>query len=205
MLARMLLLALHVAMGAALVLLPPSGVRVKMVAGTYSSDDWSGDSWAEVEQDDEEDDSSRRWLKIAGCDVLPPPSASCAGVVHFVGGALVGSAPQQAYGAFLEGVSDSANVCIVATPCNGLDTGLDHWQAASEVMLRWCAAQSEIDTMLQTRQLPRLDALPVVGLGHSLGAKLLLLLGSDASMSEALGTRRCANALLCYNNYSAKK
>ena len=44
--------------------------------------------------------------------------------------------PRASYGAFLEGLSDGANVCIVATPCTGLETGLDHWQAASEVMLR---------------------------------------------------------------------
>ena len=46
--------------------------------------------------------------------------------------------------------------------------------------------------------------MPVIGCGHSLGAKLLVLLGSDASMADALGPR-CANALIAYNNYSAKK
>ena len=179
------------------------------VAGTYDSEDWwSGDSAAkqEEEDDDDENDSSRRWLRLANCDVLPPPPGRpCAAVIHFVGGALVGASPRQTYGSFLEGVSDSADVAIVATPCTGLETGLDHWQAASEVMLRWAAAMPEVNAMLEKRKYPKLDALPVLGLGHSLGAKLLLLLGSDASMAEALGRPRCANALLCFNNYSARK
>ena len=176
-----------------------------VAAGAYSSDEWSPSRARDEEETEDDGDSSTRWLRIAGCDVLPPPpGAACSGVVHFVGGALVGSAPQQAYGTFLEGISDDAKVCIVATPCTGLDTGLDHWQAASEVMLRWCAARSDVDKMLQARSLPALDALPVIGCGHSLGAKLLLLLGSDAGMADALGPR-CANALVCFNNYSARQ
>ena len=214
----MLSLGGHLAVGAAasaattLLLCPPPSARLRpelircaAAAGAYSSDDWDPASWSEEERAEGDGQTSERWLRIAGCDVLPPPpGAACAGVVHFVGGALVGSAPRQAYGAFLERVSDDANCCVVATPCTGLDTGLDHWQAASEVMLRWCAAGSEIDAMLEERSHPKLAAMPVIGCGHSLGAKLLLLLGSDAGMAEALGPR-CANALLCFNNYSAKR
>lgn len=182
-----------------------------MVAGTYSSDDWYGESWREKEKAEEDEQqgpsSSSRWLKLADCDVLPPPSGSlCAGIVHFVGGALVGTAPRQTYSAFLEEVSDAASVCIVCTPCTGL-TGLDHYQAATEVMLRWCAALPDVQAMLAARD-GGLDAtrLPVLGLGHSLGAKLLVLLGSDAKMAEALGPNpRCANALIAYNSYSAKR
>lgn len=125
-------------------------------------------------------------------------------MLHFVGGALVGSAPQQAYGPFLEGVSDAAGVCIVGTPCTGLETGLDHWQAASEVMLRWSAATTDLDAMLAAREQPPLAQLPVFGCGHSLGAKILLLLGSDARLAEAIGPRR-ANVLLSFNNFPARQ
>jgi hypothetical protein len=185
----------------------------RCVAGTYDSDDWRrwGSASSSDDAKDDKDDSfgARRWLRIAECDVLPPPSGErCAGIVHFVGGALVGAAPKQGYASFLEGVSDAANLCIVATPCTGL-TGLDHWAAASEVLLRWCAAQTEVRSALDERPAGNVgacasDQLPVLGLGHSLGAKLLVLLGSDGKMAEQLG-ERCANVLVSYNSFSAKR
>ena len=182
---------------------------ITMVAGTYSSDDWFGGSWREAQDaTDDEDDGPRassRWVRIAECDVLlPPPGELCSGIVHFVGGALVGTAPKAAYSAFLEDISDATGACVVCTACTGL-TGLDHWQAASEVMLRWCAAESEIRSSLAARD-GGLDAtrLPVVGLGHSLGAKLLVLLHADPKMAQTVGAR-CANALVSYNSYSAQR
>lgn len=134
------------------------------------------------------------------------------GIVHFVGGALVGTAPRQTYGSFLEDVSRAAGgtLCIVATPCTGL-TGLDHWAAASEVLLRWCAAQPRVLDALAARVDAPASAvaqLPVFGLGHSLGAKLLLLLGADESMASTLeqgGGARRANVLVAYNNFSARR
>lgn len=147
-----------------------------------------------------------RWQTIAGCDVLLPEERTpCTGIVHFVGGALVGQAPLQTYAPFLEqiGAGAGTSLCIVATPVQSL-SGLDHWQAASEVMMRWCACKNELDQALFIRGDPSSDVLPVIGLGHSLGAKLIVLLGSDAKLCEALGTR-CANVLVSFNNYSAKR
>ena len=190
----------------------------RCVAGTYSSDDWDGASWREKKEEDAEkqDEYDRRWLRLKECDVLMPPiGMPCAGIVHFVGGAFVGTAPKQSYSAFLEDLSDGADVCIVATPVAGL-TGLDHYAAANEVMLRWCSVASEVHSALDTRAslltkasgggLPSCAAasLPVIGVGHSLGAKLLILLGSDPNLSDLVGPR-CANALVAYNSYSAKQ
>eukprot|EP00964_Phaeocystis_antarctica_P109865 scaffold74275_cov60-Phaeocystis_antarctica.AAC.1 len=57
-----------------------------------------------------------RWQRIGACDVLLPEfGGECGAIVHFVGGALVGGAPQNTYGAFLETLADFG-VCVVANP-----------------------------------------------------------------------------------------
>lgn len=194
------------------------------VAGTYSSDDWEGETWRERQEEDAEKQRGydRRWLSLSDCDVLPPAEGvPCAGIVHFVGGAFVGTTPRLSYAAFLEDLSDAANVCIVATPVAGL-TGLDHNAAATEVMLRWCSALPDVHQALDVRAAAIASgsraaasagrssapapaaSLPVLGIGHSLGAKLLILLGSDPGMSDNLGPR-AANVLVSYNSYSAKR
>ena len=198
---------------------PPHCVAWNDAAGAYSSDDWMGDSWTKKEEQDDEErqrNYDQRWLSLCDCDVLTPPLGEpCAGIVHFVGGALVGATPKPSYSAFLEDLSDAANLCIVATPVAGLTTGLDHNAAASEVMLRWCAALPTVHEALEVRERALSGSsssstafsaadLPVIGVGHSLGAKLLVLLGSDSGMAENLGPR-CANALVAYNSYSARQ
>ena len=69
--------------------------------------------------------------------------------------------------------------CILAPhPTAGL-TGLDHWEAAREVGSQWAEAQPDLRAELQARGVAAPARLPVLGLGHSLGCKLLLLLGSE--------------------------
>jgi hypothetical protein len=170
-------------------------------SGAYASDDWGRGGQASG-ADNGRPRAVNRWQRIGECDVLLPEEGTpCTGLVHFVGGALVGAAPRQAYSPFLEAVAVGTGLGIVATPVQGL-TGLDHWGAASEVLLRWCAAKRELDAALFVRGDPSTDTLPTVGLGHSLGAKLLVLLGSDAKMIEVLGPR-AANVLIAYNNFAA--
>ena len=63
-----------------------------------------------------------RWQRIGACDVLLPEfGGECGAIVHFVGGALVGGAPQNTYGAFLETLADFG-VCVVANPSGGTPT-----------------------------------------------------------------------------------
>ena len=190
-----------VATFAALVRAPPPRCAAS-AAGTYASDDWGRGGQASG-ADNGRPRAANRWQRIGECDVLLPEEGTpCTGLVHFVGGALVGAAPRQAYSPFLEAIAVGTGLGIVATPVQGL-TGLDHWGAASEVLLRWCAAKRELDAALFVRGDPSTDTLPTVGLGHSLGAKLLVLLGSDAKMFEALGPPRAANVLVAYNNFAA--
>mmetsp|Transcript_41839 Transcript_41839/g.98192 ORF Transcript_41839/g.98192 Transcript_41839/m.98192 type:complete len:315 (-) Transcript_41839:57-1001(-) len=89
---------------------------------------------------------------------------------------------------------------VIATPDPQL-LGLDHGAAALSVSARYA------DTAGALRQRYGVcdRRLPVFGMGHSLGAKVLLLVGSDTECLRALGVRRAANALLSYNNYSARR
>ena len=87
---------------------PRSRPILLQVAGAYDSQDWFGDDAAasQARRDDTTEggppnNNNGLWQSIGGCDVLFPED-ECVAVLHFVGGALVGAAPQQAYGAFLE-------------------------------------------------------------------------------------------------------
>lgn len=55
-----------------------------------------------------------RWRKVEDCFVLFPPGDEPAAIVHFVGGAFVGAAPQLTYSAFLEELAaKGAVVCVL--------------------------------------------------------------------------------------------
>lgn len=95
------------------------------------------------------------------------PVGPIRGIVHFVGGAGLGTVPSAAYGYFLSRLA-ADDVAVIATP---YDLTLDHWAAADECQEKFHRALSS----LQSRGWP---TGPVFGLGHSLGAKLLLLRGS---------------------------
>lgn len=147
-----------------------------------------------------DDGASMRWTSLEGCDVLLPPDGEpVRGLVHFVGGVLVGLLPRVAYGPLLEGLAD-AGYAIIATPDQQL-VGFDHALAAENVAARFRRAA----LALEVRSGVPLAELPVFGLGHSLGAKVLLLIGADARLRRAMGTPHFANALVSYNNFSARR
>ena len=91
--------------------------------------------------------------------------------IHFVGGAGLGTYPAAAYGYFLSALADELGVGCVATP---FDLGLDHSFAASDVRAKFADA---LTTLTKDRAWP--ENSPIFGLGHSLGAKLLLLRKPD--------------------------
>lgn len=125
------------------------------------------------------------WQEIAGGWTLVPSSPI--GIVHFLGGAFVGTAPQIAYRSLLEPLV-SRGYAVVAIPF--LNT-LDHSAIAREVLSRF----ETIVTRLQAQNRLRSYALPIYGLGHSLGCKLHLLIGS------LFAVKRAGNILMAYNNY----
>lgn len=108
-----------------------------------------------------------------------PPRA----VIHFLGGALVGAAPQITYRYMLEKLADKGFL-VVATPYN---LSFDHLATCDDVLTRF----EELAPTLAREY----GALPVVGIGHSCGALLQLLITCLFP-----DTPRAANALLSFNN-----
>ncbi|MGB8698891.1 MAG: DUF1350 family protein, partial [Thermosynechococcaceae cyanobacterium] len=121
------------------------------------------------------------WVLLSGYPVA---------IIHFLGGAFVGAAPQLSYGKLLETLAAEGYV-IIATPF--LNT-LDHRAIAHTVLQQFETTVAE----LQQRQLLQRH-LPIYGLGHSLGCKLHLLIGSFFDVDRA------GNMLMAFNNFNVDR
>jgi len=113
-----------------------------------------------------------------------PPRA----LIHFLGGALVGAAPHISYRYMLERLADKGYL-VVATPYN---LSFDHLTSCDAVIGRFERIAADLARMY--------GALPVVGIGHSCGALLQLLITSLFP-----DTPRAANALISFNNKPASE
>ncbi|KAL7531041.1 hypothetical protein ACHAXR_003815, partial [Thalassiosira sp. AJA248-18] len=126
-----------------------------------------------------------RWEELHGNYILRPPNneQQPRALLHFLGGALLGAAPQLSYRYMLERLS-SRGYLIVATP---YQLSFDHLGTCDEIIGRF------------ERVAPALakeyGAVPVVGVGHSCGSLLHMLITSLFP-----DTPRAANALISYNN-----
>lgn len=169
------------------------------------------------------------WESIAGSDAKAVvPVGAPRGVVHFLGGALLGAFPSASYDVTCRLLSEYANVVVIATP---YELSLDHGTLAEEAQRNFQEAWA---TLRAKYGLP--PDLPVHRIGHSLGAKLQLLslcggmaaenatvgevvllgsgddaefaaptdFGSSASKEDVLRSPPCASlTLMAYNNFSA--
>jgi len=127
------------------------------------------------------------WKEVSGNWVLIPRHPI--GIVHFLGGAFVATAPQLTYRWLLEQVAEQ-NYAVVATP---FVNTLDHTAIAKSVLQSF----EQVIGQLQATAALRKRYLPIYGLGHSMGCKLHLLIGSLFSVERA------GNILISYNNYAA--
>lgn len=128
------------------------------------------------------------WQEIAGSWVLVPPRQIA--IVHFLGGAFVATAPHVTYRLLLEHLAEQGYV-VIATP---FVNTLDH-TAIAEQALRSFERTLE---QLRSRNLIRRRYLPIYGMGHSMGCKLHLLIGSSFPVDRA------GNILISFNNYAAR-
>jgi hypothetical protein len=128
------------------------------------------------------------WQEIYGNWVLVPPRPVA--IIHFLGGAFVAAAPQVTYRALLEYLAAEGYV-IVATP---FVNTFDHSTIAQRVMRMSNLALDYLCT-----DLLRQSSLPIYGVGHSMGCKLHLLIGS------LFPQERAGNILISFNNYPAKR
>ncbi|MGF1601588.1 MAG: DUF1350 family protein [Thermosynechococcaceae cyanobacterium] len=128
------------------------------------------------------------WQQVAGNWVLLPRHPRA--VVHFLGGAFIGGAPQITYHRLLESLSQQG-YAIIATP---FETVVDHFGVVHAISTKFAATQAQLH---ETNRLKRF--LPVYGLGHSMGCKLHLMLGSLYKIERA------GNVLISFNNERAEQ
>jgi len=150
------------------------------------------------------------WMKVGGSEVCLPKDTKKPltgprfnGVVHFIGGVFVGTVPKLAYKKLIEQLVSKGRVVVVATPVGAL-TGMDHYKAAYEAAFRFTSACTALKGELGEGVFDA-DDYPTIGVAHSLGCKVQLLLGSIADARDAAGRPRAANVHLAFNNFDAKK
>ncbi|MGK7945155.1 MAG: DUF1350 family protein [Microcystaceae cyanobacterium] len=129
------------------------------------------------------------WQEISGSWILIPRDPKA--MIHFLGGAFVGTAPSITYRWLLEQLAKEG-YGIVATPF--LNT-FDHTAIARIVLNRYETIIERLYTQNKISQ----RYLPTYGLGHSMGCKLHLLIGS------LLSVQRAGNILVSYNNYPVRR
>ncbi|MGL5082511.1 MAG: DUF1350 family protein, partial [Microcoleaceae cyanobacterium] len=125
---------------------------------------------------------------VSGNWVLIPPRPKA--IVHFLGGAFVAAAPQMTYRWILEPLAQQG-YAVIATP---FVNTLDHGAIAKEVLWTF---EDGLEDLFATLKLRR--SLPIYGLGHSMGCKVHLLIGS------LFPVKRAGNILVSFNNYAARK
>ncbi|WP_310416266.1 DUF1350 family protein [Chamaesiphon sp. OTE_8_metabat_110] len=128
------------------------------------------------------------WQEISGNWVYIPRQPRA--VIHFLGGAFVAAAPHLTYRLLLEDLGKQGYATI-ATPF--INT-FDHRAIACDVYNRF---EDTLDLLQDRRYLPT-SSLPVYGVGHSMGCKLHLLIGS------LYDVKRTGNILISFNNFSAR-
>lgn len=127
------------------------------------------------------------WQEISGNWVLVPDRPVA--IVHFLGGAFVATAPQLTYRRLLEYLAEQGYV-IVATP---FVNTFDHVEIARSVLRSFDRALETLQTQIIKKRY-----IPIYGMGHSMGCKLHLLIGS------LFAIERAGNILISYNNFSAR-
>ncbi|MDZ7962137.1 MAG: DUF1350 family protein [Aulosira sp. DedQUE10] len=128
------------------------------------------------------------WKEIQGNWVLIPRNPI--GIIHFLGGAFVATAPHLTYRWVLEQLAAKGYV-VIATP---FVNTLDHTAIAKSVLLNF---ERTLERLRDASSLRKLY-FPIYGIGHSMGCKLHLLIGS------LLGVERAGNILISFNNYAAR-
>lgn len=154
-------------------------------SATTASTDTDSSTAASKKDNNNKSKTIGKWEEMHGNYLLRPPlsEGSPRALLHFLGGALVGHSPHIAYRYLLERLA-AKGYLVVATP---YQLSFDHLTTCDTVIARF---ERIAGPLARTY-----GALPVVGVGHSCGSLLQLMITSLFP-----DTPRAANALLSFNN-----
>lgn len=142
--------------------------------------------------------SQGQWYSMSDCSVLLPRERTPKSIIHFVGGFVAGSASQITYGKLLTTLSNNGHL-ICVSPIPAVD--LNHTNIAEMV-------STSFTNCYNTNLKPILGSVikdvPIFGLSHSLGGKIIVLLHSNKKYRKVLPPR-AANIFLSFNNYGIEE
>jgi Protein of unknown function (DUF1350) len=133
---------------------------------------------------------------------LPPAYVSRpTAVIHFCGGTFFGSAPKLWYKNLLEGVVRATQCAIVATPIpvTLFKNPLQHVQLSRTLQRQFQMAFVDI----LEDEYGEIDDVPVVGMGHSLGARLMTVLATLSQPKNSAVSSYTSYILISFTNYGA--
>ena len=133
---------------------------------------------------------------------LPPAYVSRpTAVIHFCGGTFFGSAPKLWYKNLLEGIVRATQCAIVATPIpvTLFKNPLQHVQLSRKLQRQFQMAFVDI----LEDEYGEIDDVPVVGMGHSLGARLMTVLATLSQPKNSAVSSYTSYILISFTNYGA--
>jgi hypothetical protein len=143
--------------------------------------------------------------------LLPPPTVlmpTC--VIHFTGGTFFGSAPNLWYRQLLQDIVKNTQAAVIATsiPVTLLQSPLQHVKLAKKVQQQFQTAWKDV---LYDEYGEELQNVPVCGMGHSLGARLMVVLATLGALPEPKSGKKPRIAppfyksavLVSFTNYGA--
>lgn len=191
-----------------------------LLRSSYYDDDFDEDYY---DDDDDDQEFVRRkflepyeWERYEGCDVCLPIEKECKALVHFIGGTGLGVFPRQSYNDFLCGLAEQG-FAILATPLPVFVSPLDHSRMVEEIADVFQLAYHEVIEDEYGEEKAR--DLPIIGLGHSLGSRLHVILNCMENSDDKKASKkdnvspslidiaypRDANILISFNNYPTNK
>jgi hypothetical protein len=137
------------------------------------------------------------WYDMDGCIVIVPPievTKLPKAVIHFVGGFLLGANIPISYATLLTHLGNSGFV-VVATPIPLIDA--KHGIVAEQALKSFSSCYfNHIQSMLGSA----CSDVPIIGLSHSLGGKITVLMGSLIKERKT-SPKRYGNVFLAFNNF----
>jgi Protein of unknown function (DUF1350) len=137
------------------------------------------------------------WYDMNGCLVLLPKNERIPrSIIHFIGGFVAGNAPSVGYNYMLQDLAEKGHL-IIASP---VPISINHQEIADSIQTSFFNCYN---TNIMQILGNSMTSVPVIGLSHSLGGKIRVLIEANRNSAKCIPTS--ANVYLAFNNYEAKQ